>query len=252
MTARQRTRDIAELVGFDRLEQTRVATAVLRARPQRAPLRGRGRGADPLRGRPAADRRDRRGARASRTSTRCSRRVRLRHRHGPRADRRAADDGRVRRSPRRAGRGTRVTVAKRLPAGTPLPDAARRCATSCPSAARARPFDEVSRQNEELLQALGEVRRRQQEMLALNRELEETNQGVVALYAELDDRAERLRRGRRAQVALPGRHEPRAAHAAELDHRAERAAAQRRAGAGRRAGRRRWRSSGAWPRTSCG
>ena len=28
MTARQRTRDIAELVGFDRLEQTRVATAV--------------------------------------------------------------------------------------------------------------------------------------------------------------------------------------------------------------------------------
>src|SRR3954447_26329163 len=28
VTARQRTRDIAELVGFDRLEQTRVATAV--------------------------------------------------------------------------------------------------------------------------------------------------------------------------------------------------------------------------------
>src|SRR5689334_12025681 len=28
VTARQRTRDIAELLGFDRLEQTRVATAV--------------------------------------------------------------------------------------------------------------------------------------------------------------------------------------------------------------------------------
>ena len=89
------------------------------------------------------------------------------------------------------GRGTRVTVAKRLPAGAPAPspralrdELVRRGARS--------PFDEVTRQNEELLQALGEVRRRQQEMVALNRELEETNQGVVALYAELDDRAERL------------------------------------------------------------
>ena len=59
--------------------------------------------------------------------------------------------------------------------------------------ARASPFDEVTRQNEELLQALGEVRARQRTSCALNRELEETNRGVVALYAELDDRAERLR-----------------------------------------------------------
>ena len=28
MTARQRARDVAELLGFDRLEQTRIATAV--------------------------------------------------------------------------------------------------------------------------------------------------------------------------------------------------------------------------------
>ena len=70
---------------------------------------------------------------------------------------------------------------------------ARRCATSSRGAARVSPFDEVTRQNEELLQALGEVRARQKAMLALNRELEETNTGVVALYAELDERAERLR-----------------------------------------------------------
>ena len=50
------------------------------------------------------------------------------------------------------------------------------------------PFDEVTRQNEELLQALGEVRARQQAMLALNRELEETNHG----------RRRALRRARRA------------------------------------------------------
>ena len=62
-----------------------------------------------------------------------------------------------------AGGGTRVRVAKRLPAGELPPDAralrdelARRGARS--------PFEEVTRQNEELLQALGEVRRRQQEM----------------------------------------------------------------------------------------
>jgi signal transduction histidine kinase len=91
-----------------------------------------------------------------------------------------------------AGRGTTVKVAKRLPAGAPMPNAralrdelGRRGARS--------PFDEVTRQNEELLQALGEVRNRQQALVAVNRELEETNQGVVALYAELDDRADQLR-----------------------------------------------------------
>jgi signal transduction histidine kinase/CheY-like chemotaxis protein len=56
------------------------------------------------------------------------------------------------------------------------------------------PYEEVERQNQELLKTLAELRSRQDELLELNRELEDTNRGVVALYAELDDRADALRR----------------------------------------------------------
>ena len=58
----------------------------------------------------------------------------------------------------------------------------------------ANPYEEVERQNQELLKTLAELRARQDELTLLNRELEDTNRGVVALYAELDDRADALRR----------------------------------------------------------
>src|SRR6185436_2668486 len=45
------------------------------------------------------------------------------------------------------------------------------------------PFEEMQRQNQELLRALDELGRKQEELAALNRELEDTNRGVVALYA---------------------------------------------------------------------
>jgi signal transduction histidine kinase/CheY-like chemotaxis protein len=56
------------------------------------------------------------------------------------------------------------------------------------------PYDEIERQNQELLKMLQELRSRQEELELLNRELEDTNRGVVALYAELDERADYLRR----------------------------------------------------------
>ena len=56
------------------------------------------------------------------------------------------------------------------------------------------PYDEIERQNQELLKTLEELRSRQEELAILNRELEDTNRGVVALYAELDERADYLRR----------------------------------------------------------
>ncbi|MGA3130274.1 MAG: ATP-binding protein [Terracidiphilus sp.] len=56
------------------------------------------------------------------------------------------------------------------------------------------PFEEIEKQNQELLKTLEELRTRQQELELLNRELEDTNRGVVALYAELDERADYLRR----------------------------------------------------------
>jgi len=56
------------------------------------------------------------------------------------------------------------------------------------------PYDEIDRQNRELLKTLQELRARQEELALLNQELEDTNRGVVALYAELDERADYLRR----------------------------------------------------------
>jgi signal transduction histidine kinase/CheY-like chemotaxis protein len=56
------------------------------------------------------------------------------------------------------------------------------------------PFEEVERQNQEMLKTLAELRERQEELAQVNRELEDTNRGVVALYAELDERATALRR----------------------------------------------------------
>lgn len=93
------------------------------------------------------------------------------------------------------GGGTTVWMSKRLPRGAaPVgPQAAARIAQEL---ARARPHDplvEVRRQNQELLQALAALEARQEELLHLNRELEDTNRGVVALYAELDERAAQLR-----------------------------------------------------------
>jgi signal transduction histidine kinase/CheY-like chemotaxis protein len=52
---------------------------------------------------------------------------------------------------------------------------------------------EMQQQNRELLATLNELGVRQYELVRLNRELEDTNRGVVALYAELDEKAEHLR-----------------------------------------------------------
>ena len=60
--------------------------------------------------------------------------------------------------------------------------------------ARQDPLAEVLSQNQELLRTLDELRRRQDELRRLNSELEDTNRGVLALYAELDERADHLRR----------------------------------------------------------
>jgi signal transduction histidine kinase/CheY-like chemotaxis protein len=55
------------------------------------------------------------------------------------------------------------------------------------------PLEEVQQQNNELLSLLDELRTRKGELEQLNRELEDTNRGVIALYAELDEKAAHLR-----------------------------------------------------------
>jgi signal transduction histidine kinase/CheY-like chemotaxis protein len=91
-----------------------------------------------------------------------------------------------------AGGGTRVAVSRALPAGGDAPGA-REVRDALSRRGVRSPYDEITEQNQELLQAFNELRARQEELLALNRELDDTNRGVVALYAELDERAESLR-----------------------------------------------------------
>jgi anti-sigma regulatory factor (Ser/Thr protein kinase) len=85
------------------------------------------------------------------------------------------------------GKGTLVTLGKLLPRRSPLitakmlPPLAGRIAAQKPRNI----LDELREQNQELMQTLEELRTRQQELAALNRELDDTNRGVVALYAEL-------------------------------------------------------------------
>lgn len=92
--------------------------------------------------------------------------------------------------------GTTVEMSKLLPKYAPQLTAAgldefiRKIAQWKPD----NPYDEIERQNQELLKTLAELRTRQDELILLNSELEDTNRGVVALYSELDDRADALRR----------------------------------------------------------
>ena len=95
-----------------------------------------------------------------------------------------------------SSKGTRVEAGKRLPADLkPVDEArARQIANELAESGHAEPFNEMERQNQELLRTLAELKEKQETLNALNEELEDTNRGVVALYAELDQRAIELRR----------------------------------------------------------
>ena len=92
--------------------------------------------------------------------------------------------------------GTRVETGKILPPTAPFVDAerVRKIVAGMAASGAIDPFDEVERQNQELLRTLAELQEKQKELAELNRELEDTNRGVVALYAELDQNADDLRR----------------------------------------------------------
>ncbi|MHB8471215.1 MAG: ATP-binding protein [Gaiellaceae bacterium] len=195
--ARQRARQIAELLGFDRQDQTRIATAISELARNAYQYAGGGEVAYSLE-------RDEKH-RAALT-------IRVTDR-GPGIDdiqtildggyRSATGMGigivGVRRLMDRfelesdAGRGTTVVVGK------PLPEAARMGALDAAAieAEIARgdddPFAEMQRQNQDLVHTLEEVERRERELERVNKNLAETNRRVVALYAELDERAQAAR-----------------------------------------------------------
>lgn len=92
--------------------------------------------------------------------------------------------------------GTRIIMGKNLPPKAPLLSAQQLGDIAGQLLRRApeTPLEELQQQNRELLRTLEELRARQAELAQLNHELEDTNRGVVALYAELEDRADYLQR----------------------------------------------------------
>jgi signal transduction histidine kinase/CheY-like chemotaxis protein len=94
------------------------------------------------------------------------------------------------------GEGTRIRLGKKLPAkeGSIRPQTIARIANELAKRVPETPLEEIQQQNRELLRLLDELRARSAELERINRELEDTNRGVVALYAELDDKADSLQR----------------------------------------------------------
>ncbi|HTW51178.1 MAG TPA: ATP-binding protein [Stellaceae bacterium] len=197
--ARKRTRRLAELIGFEGQDQTRITTAVSEIARNALEYAGGGRiefrlsgSAAPQSfqitiadGGPGIDRLDDVLGGAVRSETGMG--------VGLVGARRLMDDFMVETVP---GGGTTVRLAKNLPRRAPLIDqaAVKRIEQALADDAPPNPVEEIQRQNQDMLVQLDELQSRQDELSRINQELQETNRGVVALYAELDDRADHLRR----------------------------------------------------------
>jgi signal transduction histidine kinase/ActR/RegA family two-component response regulator len=190
VAARQRTRQVAALVGLDTSSQTRFAASVSEIARNAMSYGGGGSVAFAIRrGPPAAlvaritdsgdGIRDLDATMDGRMPGR-----------GIASARRLVDDFTIVSGPA----GTTVSLARRLPEGTPLGDRdIARIAAGLRADLTANPAAESQTQNTELVNSLAELHTRHEELERLNTELEDTNRGVVALYAELDERAEQLR-----------------------------------------------------------
>ena len=196
--ARQRARRIAELAGFEAQDQTRIATAVSEiarnafryARGGRVEFAIEGTTSPQLLSVIVAD--DGPGMVDLASVLDGSYRSQTGMGLGIVGTRRLMDRFEIESAPD----GTRVSFGRLVPRHAPLVDgsAAARIADELARQSPADPFEELQRQNQELIGALDALERRRLELSQLNRELEDTNRGVVALYAELDERADRLRR----------------------------------------------------------
>ena len=199
--ARQRTRQVASLLGLDGQDQVRVATAVSELARNAFQYAGGGKieylvTADPEslllvrisdRGPGIANLDD---VLAGRYESKTGMGL------GILGARRLMDRFEIESTP---SAGTTVVVAKRLNQAVPSNAAVVRIADALAREVIEGPIGELQLQNQELMRALDEIQARQQELAQLNRELEETNRGVVALYAELDQRAEELQRASEAK-----------------------------------------------------
>jgi signal transduction histidine kinase/DNA-binding response OmpR family regulator len=91
---------------------------------------------------------------------------------------------------------TTVQLVKFLPKRAPhvLPRELTKLANELVGDEHLDPIAEIRRQNQDILFQYQQLRGQQDELQELNQELQDTNRGVVALYAELEERADHLRR----------------------------------------------------------
>ena len=196
---RKRTRRLAELLGFDRQDQTRITTAVSELARNAFEYAGGGRAEFRVRDDAAAhvfeiiisDKgpgiADLDAVLSDSQPSEKGMGV------GLRGARRLMDAFHIESRP---GLGTTVRVAKSLPARASGANRAMltRIGQALAADGPADPVDEIRRQNQEMLAQLQELQDRQEALTRLNQELQDTNRGVVALYAELDERADHLMR----------------------------------------------------------
>ena len=198
VTVRQRAHRLAELLGFERQDQTRIATAVSElARNAYSYAKG-GRAEFILDPAPSPQ----------------VFHVKISDKGPGIADVQAILDGQYR---SKSGMGLGIIGARRLmdhfkiessagkgtivEVGHDLPDRAAPVtrtkladiAAALQKDSSADPLEALRQQNRELMQSLEEIRRKDEESKQLDQELSDTNRGVVALYSELDGRAEQLR-----------------------------------------------------------
>jgi signal transduction histidine kinase len=196
---RQRARQIAQVLGFDAQDQTRIATAVSEIARNALTYAGGGQVAFHLEGQtppqllqvsisdqgPGIPHLQKILAGQYQSPTGLG--------LGLRGAQRLMDQVHITSAP---GQGTTVWLQKLLPRHAPVL-IGQHLHQLVDTLMQQRPHDpltEVQQQNQELLHTLEALRVRQDDLLRLNRELEDTNRGVVALYAELDEQAEHLRR----------------------------------------------------------
>ncbi|HEX2866769.1 MAG TPA: ATP-binding protein [Ignavibacteriales bacterium] len=197
--ARQRARQISALLGFERREQTAIATSVSEL-VRNAYNYARGGVVEfSLEGKPIPERLlvkisdSGPGIKNLKEILEGSYQSETGMGLGIVGTRRLMDSFEIKSSPEK---GTTVLIGKKLPQNKPPvgPEAIRRLTDELIKNEPQNPLEEIQMQNQELLRTLEEIKRRQEELERLNLELEETNRGVVALYAELDEKAEHLQR----------------------------------------------------------
>ena len=196
VSARQRARQVAALLGFDTHDQTRLATAV--SEVVRETMRHVGSGVVDftLEGKTAPQLLvvsvQSEGGRARTFARVLQEETHLLEHIGLTSAQRLVDRFQI----ETTNCGVLICLRKLLPKTAPFINNARLQDMASVLARQQShdPLEEIQRQNQELLQTLEALRERQEELVRLNRELEDTNRGVVALYAELDEKADHLRR----------------------------------------------------------